>query len=333
MAADDFAIIVGIDDYGSATFPQLEGAIADAKAFAAWVKDSHGGNVPAANVDPYTLLSVADHSRPLLSHVKLSMAQVLQRRPPGQHRAGRRLYLFLAGHGVSGDDADEACLVTVESNDALIESLPGRGSANLFFKGAAFDEIVLLMDCCRSIVPNLEAAVPGLILRKHQNAHQVRRFYAFATGFGRTAREAAKVGQQVRGVFTSELITGLTGGAADAQGEITTMRLKEWLLRPDGPLGAQKPKFPSSDDDFVICAAPKVDIAITVTLAAPAEQLLVFSGSDLMVPLPLGVLPGAGAKPLMLPRDSIFFLRALNAQGVQVGQRILDTRTQTDAHL
>ena len=75
-----------------------------------------------------------------------------------------------------------------------------------FFRRAwAFDEVIAVMDSCRSTNPLLEVNNPPLPrIRPHPNADKVRVFRAFAAGFDQTARERAIDGV-TRGIFMAAL--------------------------------------------------------------------------------------------------------------------------------
>ena len=76
------------------------------------------------------------------SHILILLDKIRSRAPAGKKRIGRRLYLFLAGHGVSpAKELDEAGLLTVEARGALVPYLPGKQSADQFCLSARFEEV------------------------------------------------------------------------------------------------------------------------------------------------------------------------------------------------
>src|SRR5581483_5256381 len=111
--ADDYAVVVGINDYSPPPFGPLNGPVNDAQDFIAWLKAPEGAGLPASHVDPYVELSDATVPRPTWSHVQQALNRVLNLAPadPAQSRIGRRIYIFLAGHGLS-PDLNDTYLVT-----------------------------------------------------------------------------------------------------------------------------------------------------------------------------------------------------------------------------
>ena len=114
-ATDDYGLVVGIDDYEDPPIAKLEGAKRDAEEFGDWLMSPDGADIPRGNVEPFRKLSVADRSQPLLSHLTKFLADLRGRAPKGRKLIGRRLYVFLAGHGVSPNEMDECGLVTVDA--------------------------------------------------------------------------------------------------------------------------------------------------------------------------------------------------------------------------
>src|SRR5262245_19107202 len=143
-ADNDFALIVGIDKYGQAsTLKELNGAVRDAEAFRDWLIDSAG--VPKEHVK--TMVSDAAGSIPKLLEIVDEVERLYKRSQKGEEAIGRRLYIFLAGHGV-GPGLDEAGLLSADTSD-VTKYFPGRRYANLFRAKALFKQVVLCMDCCR----------------------------------------------------------------------------------------------------------------------------------------------------------------------------------------
>ena len=322
MANDDYAVIVGIDDYIPPTFNPLQGAKNDATDFLAWVKSPTGGDVPASHVDPYVKLSAISPRGPRLSDL-YELIEAIMAQPPlraENTQIGRRLYLFFAGHGLSDGDIDEGHLVTAEAGRVMVPTLPGRYSANVFAAAALFEEIVLFMDCCR--VPRLTLKAPGTIpaavLEDADAAGKARRFYVFATPYGQVAREAVH-GGTMHGIFSRVLIDGLRGAATDNKGEITTSSLRRHLEERLGvPAIAQNPKFPSSDEIVLVAGGvPRVE-SVTVTLIPSTDHLEVFDGatlSPIAEPPMTVVVQLDGSRLVTLPAGKIYLFCATGSNG------------------
>ncbi len=267
MNAEDYAIIVGLQDYPGLDDPAngqppLAGPENDAEAFRNWVISSAGGDVPDGqngtpnhvtlilsrnyNNPPFT--SVFD-AKPVAADVENAFRRLRKQSEDNAAagrglRVGRRLYIFLAGHGIApetyGDkNGQEAALLMANverSNVGASYHIPGAYAATWFCRNTCFDEVFLFMDCCRE-----SALVQGLnqFLPPKGNADTAKRCYAFGTRWSRLSREhpMADEGNKTRGVFTKTLLLGLCGAAAEpdpanpTQGLITVASLKSYLYQ------------------------------------------------------------------------------------------------------
>ena len=96
----DFAVVVGINEYkDKRAFKDLTGPMNDSKALIAWLKAPDGGGVPPSNIDPYVLLSNPGRTAPTASDIVGRLTGLFTRKHPEDQPIGRRLYVFLAGHG------------------------------------------------------------------------------------------------------------------------------------------------------------------------------------------------------------------------------------------
>src|SRR5262249_55697758 len=107
MAATDRAIIVGIQKYPS--IGDLGGPENDARAFGDWVVSPSGGNVPEANVR--RILATIPNPRynnpvrPVYWEAEEAFGELMDiydanlTQRGGSGKIGRRLYVYLAGHG------------------------------------------------------------------------------------------------------------------------------------------------------------------------------------------------------------------------------------------
>jgi len=323
--SEDYGVVVGINDYKNPPYRPLSGAKRDAEDFIEWLKDPAGANVPAENIDPFTKLSDANGSVPTLTHLsQLLMVELRHRAPPGKKRIGRRLYLFLSGHGVSPKgELDEAGLVTVDAEDSYPAYLPGKQSADDICFSVRFEEVLLFMDCCR--VPHLLLApfkVPNNE-KPDPAADKVRRFYAFATGFGQLARETPHNGV-VRGIFSRILLDGLKGAAStDSQGRLTTTQLGTYLKTEmnkiiiDGePL---EPKFPATSEIVLMEGlSPKVTV-VHLTFTHPTTGIEVLDGgNNFSLVQPGNVALTADGMRFTLPSDKGYVIRASDSGRIAI---------------
>lgn len=335
MNTEDFAIIVGIDDYIRVPYERLRGAKRDALEFVDWLKSPEGGDLPPQNVDPFTRLSSDDGSTPVFSEVAPLLSALRRLAPPGKRRIGRRLYIYLSGHGVSPDDLDEAGLVTVESDEYSTFTFPGKDSADKLCLGAHFDEVLLFMDCCRLREPQAVTNVPFRVRVDEGGASNVKRFYAFATAFGRVAREIS-VGDETRGIFSQHLMEALRNGA-DGNGRLTTSTLRNFLetrmstIEIEGE--KQTPRFAVADEVVVLAGRPPRNVAVELTFALPPPtKILVLDGGNNLEPIEPGNLNLTPSRATFsIPAGKRYVIEGLDAANNSL-RTIMLTAAQEDIH-
>ena len=291
----DHAVVVGISRYGSLR-PQLEGPEIDAGEFARWLRSPDGGALPAANV---TLIRSSDYAQqnagsqdpfsyePTLARVTAAFARLISvavKNAGNAPRVGRRLYIYLAGHGITPrvdpltSTNQSGLLMANCMEDVMYENVPGQAYAEWFRLSQAFDEILLFMDCCRTDQPDVApvTVLPPIVQGGNVNAVQV--FYAWATQWDSRSFELPLGAPPApRGVFTYAVLEALETGVPDAQGRITPESLVGYLSMRVPALrqgdASQQPQFfpPRPDGRIVIVTRTKPTPAANVTLAfAPA---------------------------------------------------------------
>jgi hypothetical protein len=267
MNTEDYAIIIGLQDYPGLVDVEsgvnpLQGPENDARAFKDWVVSPNGGDVPddslASNPihvqmilssqykdSPFPSIFVAKPVNTDVQNAFLRLCEISEGNAAADKgpRIGRRLYIFMAGHGIAPSrygekDEKEAALLMANVRPSNFEGayhIAGAYTASWFGYNKCFDEIFLFMDCCRedSLVAHLNTFLP-----KTGTATAAKRCFAFATLWSRLSREhpMADEGGRTRGVFTKTLLLGLSGAAAEpdpanpAQGLITVSSLKSFLI-------------------------------------------------------------------------------------------------------
>jgi hypothetical protein len=226
----DYAVVIGVNDYPH--HKPLRGAIADAEAFATWLRDeSRGGGLPPENVK--LLVSKPSPPEPLQHQIDVALGEILEKVSPGR---GRRLYFYFGGHGCSGDTADDIALcLAMWSPRFLRMALSSRLYKEVLVRSGAFSEVIFFLDCCRvwtarssGAGPYFDVVIPAI------TAHEVRFYVACATEYLSPAYEAeldlaGGAGVEPRGVFTCALLRGLYGAAALDGGAVTASSLKNYL--------------------------------------------------------------------------------------------------------
>ncbi|MBN1992729.1 MAG: caspase family protein [Anaerolineae bacterium] len=235
MAADDYAIVVGISKYPR--FGDLAGPENDAREFCRWLRSPQGGDIDAD--DHVALVLSSEHydpaadpidAQPTLHQVEREFDRLIDLDPGEGGMLGRRLYIYMAGHGF-GPDIEETALLVANSSRRRMHHFPGRYSARWFRAAALFQEIVLLMDCCRDDYPRVPLYIPAWPEIRRPAGADVRYFYGFATKWSRKAREKPVAPNgPVRGLFTRALLEALEKATPDANNCITGAVVEEYVL-------------------------------------------------------------------------------------------------------
>jgi hypothetical protein len=229
---NDWAIVVGISHYPS--FPKLSGPENDAVEFAAWLNKDAGlpkDNIRLVLSSKFPKAKLADDAKPtwevIEKEFRLLHTKALQHQAKtGASSIGRRLYVFLAGHGFNAF-GDEPVLLTANASPDVTYHFAGRLFANHFRDAGFFEEVVLFMDCCRDDL-RMTGPIPPQFGAQVNLQAPARWLYGCATRSAARARER-KIGKKVRGVFTAALLEGLRGGA-EQQGEVTARSLSDFVF-------------------------------------------------------------------------------------------------------
>jgi uncharacterized caspase-like protein len=262
---DDRAVVIGIGRYGYAADPQgwiddLKGPDNDAADVAKWLRRGDGGGLPHDNVN---VVRSADLPDPFPDDDSIGPAQQAVQKAlndvaklpadalEGQY-AGRRLYLYVSGHGVS-QQADQAAILTAEAQYDLPLNVLITSWLEWFYTAARFKEFVLWVDTCATRVTGAYLQPCARKYEKGAAAADGKRFAAFAAGFDEEAVENEMPDGRWHGTFTYALLQGLDGAAGAT---VTSDNLRDYLrnnmssfMREDQRVRpiAQEPKFPLSD--------------------------------------------------------------------------------------
>lgn len=268
---DDWAVVIGVQTYPKLkSIGKIAGADADAAAFKDWL-------VKKAKVKPKHIVGPTPPS-PDLSGATARFVEIVKQVQRGQQginnapRLGRRLYIYLAGHGIQvsgGPKGNEPALLTSDASKAFYSHIAGRRFAQFFGEADCFEEVLLFMDCCRTSVP-AQGLVDFPLMLTAKNG-KPRTLFAFAALPDQFAFEKQN-GAKARGAFTVKLLEGLQGGA-HVNGQVTDRSLKAFLQDrfkqiPNDPLGeSQQPVFdepPEGQPPFLITTVPVKKVTVTV---------------------------------------------------------------------
>lgn len=256
----DRAVVVGVNKYAGLT--HLRGAEADAKAFRDWLVSHTGGGLQKSMVTTILSSDFPDPAHPaitepLLSTVNGAFARLIWEGRQSGGQLGRRLYIFLAGHGIARDYEDSSLLTAEATYDDTAFNIPGRSYANWFMAAAFFEEVVLIMDCCRSPAPaSYSQLVPWAPMERH--GARVRSAFAFATKWSYDARERyfEEFGSH-RGIFSVALLEALQGAALTTGTQAITTGSLDRYMRHRLPMLCRKghvqdAKFVYDDLDDIV---------------------------------------------------------------------------------
>ncbi len=224
------AIVIGINDYPKSGLKSLKGPVNDAREFYAWLRDPAGGNLPEANIRQ--ILSAdfpAQSGCPTPNQVEALFEPFIGDYYDGKKEGGR-LYIFAAGHGF-GDPGDmsRTALYAANAKQMFPWHIAVTDYVEWLRRHAVFDELVLIMDCCRTVNVPYQIREPQYAASQgHFNAEQVKYFYAFAVGRGREARERPFEDGINAGIFTRAVLDALRN-ARPIQGEVTGLALKNHI--------------------------------------------------------------------------------------------------------
>jgi uncharacterized caspase-like protein len=233
----DRAVVIGIRRYADAGpdgwITNLNGPDNDADAVAAWLRQADGGALPAQNIttvrsadlpDPFPDAdSVGPHQRAVENALN-DVAELPSTAFEGQY-AGRRLYVYVSGHGYA-KQRDEAAIVTAEAKRARPLNVLVSSWVDWLWNAGRFQEYVLWVDTCATRAPLAYLKPCDRSPEQSPNAAGGRLFTAFAAGFDKVAVENQMPNGQWHSVFTYALLTGLNGGATTP---ITTSSLRDYL--------------------------------------------------------------------------------------------------------
>jgi len=234
MAANDYAILVGITRYMG--LGDLQGPEGDARRFRDWLLDPQGGAVPEDHVQlivtsGFPAPPSVDDAEPAATRFDRALRQILAPGGAPQEHVGRRLYLYFSGYGFTTRDRPEAALYTARATLTFPDQIAGTRYLDILKSAALFDELVLVMDCCRTLEMMSVIAQPLLNLMDDPvGANGVKAFIAYGAPNGLPAREKPLTpGGPVEGLLTHALLAALRSAKADAQGRVTGPLVKDYV--------------------------------------------------------------------------------------------------------
>jgi hypothetical protein len=233
MKSNHYAVVVGIDHYPGMPNRPLRYARNDALAFHEWLTTPSEGGLPDDNAKK--LLATDDEQdsgkkRPLRTEF-IDLLRKIQDQVDGVAESewnDSRLYIYLAGHGVTPYDARGALLFAdAYPDDHFYGDMFDLDACLRFYERCRyFEEIVLLGDFCRDVDQGIPAVGEMSFSKCFTKYRTTRRVIGYATSMAQTAREpkvkleppanaprGSSPKYTAEGYFTKALLEGLRGGA------------------------------------------------------------------------------------------------------------------------
>ncbi len=167
------------------------------------------------------------------------------------------------------------------SRNRLGSNIGMREYRSFFHRAAPFDELVIILDCCREFEDHAAPNRPVFVDRLVQDrAYSVQEFYIMAAEYGKKAFEPERGDDsERRGLLSQALMEALKErkAALSTNNMITAASVTEYLRQrvPELATAAklkQKPEIPSVPDMVFgqILVAPPLEKAVTHVVVEPA---------------------------------------------------------------
>lgn len=265
---DHYAVLVGVSQYPQLGEPppsDLKGPNNDVDAVYQWLVDPAGGGLDPDHVWRIKSPDAPDpRGQPGRDAIQIAFEDLVDRAERGRGgtgaQLGRRLYVFASGHGFS-PTLNQGCLHAANATSGSTQTnVLFTAWLELFQEAGYFKETVLWMDCCMN---RDSRNAPSLPTRQQKVSADPAgpSFVAFAARRPLRAVERPAPDGTIHGVFTTILLEGLRGAAANPYGMVTGRSLADWLRnaqrgRVDGPdlddsRVSKEPEILREDQDLI----------------------------------------------------------------------------------
>lgn len=237
-----FGVVVGINCYPE--FQNLRFAKTDAEAFAEWLLNQSGGNLPSNNIklivaedDVMPTNTIRENAVPVRTMIYTAIKRFWKRvkthvdeNPEDWHKS--RLYFYVSGHGIGPSTQDVALLMANAGPEDYGENISCRELLHCLGDNQYFAEVVIFTDCCRDRAPNAPLGSPPWT-KKQRDYGEVKTALGVAADFGGKAYEPDSNGKvdpdDYRGYYTKALLEGLYGHKI--QGEVNSKTLADYIQK------------------------------------------------------------------------------------------------------
>ncbi|HQR70915.1 MAG TPA: hypothetical protein PLE54_09960 [Burkholderiaceae bacterium] len=346
MAKEDYALLIGIGSYpklGEGGTPaNLRSPANDVASVKAWLVDPNGGNVPEDHVTAIVSPDGAETPTGDQLEAELLKFMPIAEFNKSQQRGftvGRRIYLYMSGHGFVPLGVQRACLFTANAYEFAGYNVHATGWLNWLQEAGFFREYVLWMDCCMERITSFQPRDPPF--RQPLDVEPpLACFVAFAAQRPLRAVEAVipEDGNKVHGVFTWALLEGLRGAAADRNGVVSGRSLADWIRNAQvariGPTDinnvevSKEPEVLREDPGLVFVRGVRkrtYDVAISFPATATGQSARLWGGAPPVVRKTFSV---TGA-PEVLSLEPGLYLVDVPGAGLRQGFEVLGTMALT----
>lgn len=325
----DHAIVVGIKTYPG--LQNLDGPCNDALAFRDWLLDPDGGNLDPGNVrvrltSDYPAPNGVGDAHPTASDLADLFRDLIRRAAVGEH-IGERLFVFVAGHGFAdSQDIDSAALFAANAEFLFPLHVAVMHYVSFLQRAWAFEELIVIMDSCRSTNPMHEISKPALPrINPHPNSGRVKVFVGFGATFTQVAREKEFDGE-VRGVFSMALLDALENAKPNRLGRVTGSIVKKYVHNGIRKFADNVDAEIEADEhkDVLFVARPPTGIPIEFRIreALIGKQLVVLFGGREEVHREVVV-----ASPVSVPLEPGLYTATIGETFVNLEVPVNDTVT------
>ncbi len=264
---NDRAIVVGIARYprfgtDGQSANDLKGPVNDAVAMASWLVKEAQASVTLVTSNgvgnaPFSVTELRPNPQDLQDQF---LAYISEANSKATRRLGRRLYVYMAGHGFVPEPRNLSLITADAMSDVFVPNIQATSWIDWFAEQLYFDEFVLWMDCCATRTYVYEGGKPLMKKVATRQDGRGKVFMGFAAGASRSAFEGEiEPGGDVRGFFTDRLLRGLNGAAAHGDGKVRTSGLIAYFKNPNAIVGDGRvdtagegmeirPVFPETDE-------------------------------------------------------------------------------------
>jgi hypothetical protein len=220
-----YALLVGLLKYHPSV-GDLKGTLNDLRDVDQWLENDL--KVPRQNIVKWTD-KPPDFQDPTASDFLKQLVKWDGEASRNGPKLGERLYVYYAGHGYNANTSQQSMIMpmTTLTTWDVVPMIPLRESLRL---RAHFDEIIMLFDACRDVLPYAVDPSWSDKPRHSPSNGQVKVMSMFASKTGKKAKEVEFSKGEWHGVLTKAFLTAVKGYASDENNIIYFHTLRGFLF-------------------------------------------------------------------------------------------------------